>query len=90
MTTRATVKTVQFTQPFRLGGIGGVLQAGEYDVTTDEERIDGMNVQGWRRLSTSIQIKRGGVTQRYPIDPTDLEASLMRDAGLTVGPAAGA
>ena len=47
-----------------------------------------MNVQGWRRLATTIQIFRGGVTQSYTIDPIDLEASLMRDAGLTVEPLA--
>ena len=84
MTTRATVKTVRFTQPFRLGGIDVVLQPGDYEVTTDEEQIGGMNLQGWRRLATSIQIFRGGATQSYAIDPIDLEASLMRDAGLTV------
>ena len=89
MTTRSTVKTVRFTRPFHLGGIGGVLQPGDYDVTTDEEQIGGMNVQGWRRLATTIQIIRGGVTQSYTIDPIDLEASLMRDAGLTVEFAAG-
>ncbi len=85
MTTRATVKTVRFTQPFCLGGIGGVLQPGDYDVTTDEEQIGGMNVQGWRRLATTIQIFRGGVTQSYTIDPVDLQASLMRDASGSQG-----
>lgn len=87
MTTRATVTAVRFVQPFRLGGIDGVLAPGDYDVTTDEEQIGGMNVQGWRRLATTILIVRDGRTQSYPIDPIDLEASLMRDAGLTVGPA---
>ncbi len=89
MTTRATVKTVRFTQPFRLSGVDDVLQPGDYDVTTDEEQIGSMNVQGWRRLATTIQIVRGGVMQNCTVDPTDLQASLMRDAGLTVGPAAG-
>ncbi len=89
MTVRATVKTVRFTQPFCLGGIGGVMQPGDYDVTTDEEQVGGMNVLGWRRLATTIQVFRGGVTQSYPIDPVDLEASLMRDAGSTVAAATG-
>ena len=89
MTTRSKVKTVRFVRPFHLGGIGGVLQPGDYDVTTDEEQIGGINVQGWRRLATTIQLIRGGVTQSYAIDPIDLEASLMRDAGLTVEFAAG-
>jgi hypothetical protein len=78
---------VHFTQPFRLSGIDDVQPAGDYDVTTDEERIGGMNVQGWRRSATTILLSRGGTTQSYSIDPIDLEASLMRDAGLTVVPA---
>ena len=45
MTTRTTVKTVQFTRPFRLGGIDDVQPAGDYEVTTDEEQVGGMNIQ---------------------------------------------
>lgn len=86
MTTRTTVRTVRFTHPFRLAGIAEVQPAGDYDVTTDEEQIGGMNVQGWRRSATTILLSRGGTTQSYTIDPNDLEASLMRDAGLTVVP----
>ena len=44
--------------------------------------------QGWRRTATTIQFSRGGITRRYTIDPVDLEASLLRDAGLTVVPTA--
>jgi hypothetical protein len=38
----------------------------------------------WHRVATTIQISRSGVTRSYPIDPIDLEATLMRDGGLTV------
>lgn len=86
-TTRTTVRTVRFAQPFRLGGIAGIQAPGDYEVTTDEEQIGGMNLQGWRRIATTILIVRDGLTQSYPIDPIDLQASLMRDAGLTVEPA---
>jgi hypothetical protein len=88
MTIRTTVKTVRFTQPFRLGGIDDVQPPGDYDVTTDEEQIGGMNIQGWRRSATAILLSGGGTTRSYSIDPTDLEASLMRDAGLTMVPSA--
>ena len=89
MTIRTTVKTVRFTQPFRLGGIDDVQPPGDYNVTTDEEQIGGMNTQGWRRFATAILLSRGGTTRSYSIDPTDLEASLMRDAGLTIVPSGG-
>ncbi len=84
MTIRTTVKTVRFTQPFRLSGIDDVQPPGDYDVTTDEEQIGGMNINGWRRFATTILLTRNGATRSYSIDPVDLDATLMRDAGLTV------
>jgi hypothetical protein len=86
VTIRTTVKTVRFTQPFRLSGIDDVQPPGEYDVTTDEEQIDSMTQIAWHRVATTILLSRGGTSQSYPINPVDLEASLMRDAGLTVPP----
>lgn len=86
MTIRTTVATVRFARPFRLRGIDDTQPPGAYDITTDEEQIGGMNTQGWRRLSTTILLARGATTQSHAIDPVDLEASLMRDAGLTVVP----
>jgi len=86
MTTRTTVATVHFLQPFRLHGIEDAQPPGSYEITTDEELIGGMNTQGWRRVSTNILLSRGGATQSHSIDPVDLEASLLRDAGLTVAP----
>ena len=86
MTIRTTVKTVRFTQSFRLGGIDDAQPPGDYDVTTDEEQIGGMNTQGWRRSATTILLTRDGAARSYSIDPVDLDATLMRDAGLTIVP----
>ena len=86
MNTRTTSKTVTFTQPFRLGGVDGVQPPGTYTVDTDEERIDILTRIAWRRLATTIVVARGGTTQLFRIDPVDLEASLMRDAGHTIPP----
>jgi hypothetical protein len=86
MTIRTAVVTVRFHKPFRLHGIEETQSPGAYEITTDEEQIGGMNTQGWRRVSTTILLKRGGTTQSVAIDPVDLEASLLRDAGLTVVP----
>jgi len=90
MTTRTDQRTVTFTKPFELGGIDGLQPPGAYLVDTDEETIDELSFIAWRRVATTIQIRRNGTTQVYRIDPVDLDASLMRDAGMTVvSPAAG-
>lgn len=86
MTSRSTIKSVSFQQPFRLVGIDDEQPPGAYDVTTDEERIESASAQGWRRSATTILVSRGGMTRSYTIDPVDLEATLMRDAGTTVMP----
>ena len=83
MTNRTTRKTVTFRQPFVLSGIGGV-QPGTYEVDTDEESIDSLSILAYRRVATFMQVHRNGDTQVFPIDPVELDAALMRDAGLTV------
>jgi hypothetical protein len=87
MNTRTTKKTVTFAHPFHLRGVDDLQPPGTYAVDTDEEEIDSMMRLAWRRVATTIVIVRGGTTQAYRIDPVDLEASLMRDAGLTLAPA---
>jgi hypothetical protein len=82
MTARTTQRIVTFTKPFRLGGIDGVMAPGKYEVDIDEEQIEGSTLVAWRRVATSITISREGATQIHRIDPTDLDASLLRDAGL--------
>lgn len=86
MTMRTTRKTVTFTRPFHLCGIDGLQPAGAYDVDTDEELIEDLSFAAWRRVATMIHLRRAGVTQVYRIDPVHLDASLLRDAGMTVLP----
>ena len=54
MTTRTTTKTVTFAHPFLLKGIDRILPAGDYRLVTDEELIDGVSFQVYRRVSTMI------------------------------------
>ena len=86
MTTRTAHSTVTFTRPFVLVGIAGVQPPGTYGIDTDEETIDAVSFLAWRRVTTTIAIPRDGATSVWTIDPVDLEASLMRDAGLTLVP----
>lgn len=88
MNTRTDRRTVTFTQPFELDGIDGRQPAGTYLVDTDEETIDGLSFIAWRRLATMIHITRNGTTQVFRIDPVELDAILMRESGMTIGPGA--
>jgi hypothetical protein len=88
MTTRTTTATVTFTQPFNFDSIDGILPPGRYEVDTDEELIEDLTFLAWRRVATTLRIQRHGATQVYPIDPVELEANLLHDAGLTIMPAA--
>ena len=87
MTTRTTRKNVTFRQSFILSGPIGIQPAGIYEVETDEESIDRLSFLAYRRVATSMHVQRDGVTQVFRIDPVELDAALMRDAGLTFDPA---
>ena len=89
MTIRTTSKTVTFAQPFVLRGVGPEpIPPGTYRVDTDEELIESTsNLQflAYRRVATMIHLTNGQV---FVVNPTDLEASMLRDAGVTVVPSA--
>lgn len=84
MTTRTTRKTVTFTRSFVLGD-AGTQAPGTYEVDTDEELIDGLSFVAYRRVATLIKLRRGGATEVFKVNPAELDAALMLDAGLTVG-----
>ena len=84
MTERTAHRTVNFSQPFTLGGIDGLLAPGAYEVNTDEELIESLSFPAWRRVATTIRVQRNGVTETHRIDPVELDANLLRDAGRTV------
>jgi hypothetical protein len=79
MTVRTTSKTVTFTRPFALAGFPAVLPAGAYAVDTDEEELDSVLSQGWRRVSTTMRVRVGGAIEVWPVDPQALHEALMRD-----------
>lgn len=79
MTIRTTTRVVTFAKPFNLYGVEGALPAGDYTVATDEESIDSLSFVAWRRIQTTIRIVRGGVTEMWPVDATDLDEALNRD-----------
>jgi hypothetical protein len=80
MVTRTTTKMVIFAHPFVLAEEGESFAAGEYLVQTDEEMIENLSFPAWRRVATSIEVRRDGATQVLPIDPKRLALILSRDA----------
>jgi len=84
MTVRTTKKTVIFANFFTLGDFDEVLPPGPYDVETDEELLDGLSFQAYRRILTLIHLpaKSGhpGPSRTLKVDPNDLDSALRRDA----------
>jgi hypothetical protein len=84
MTTRTTSKTVTFLRPFTLDGFERPLAPGSYVVETEEELMDTLLSQAWKRVSTVLRVRVASRTQDVPIDPNRLDEALLRDvAGTT-------
>jgi len=84
MTVRTLRKTVVFSKPFLLKGIGRMLAAGDYRVVTDEELIEGVSFPAYRRVSTMILVpaqSHPGSVEMVTIDPADLQAAQDGDTG---------
>lgn len=82
--TRSTSRTVHFGRPFTLPGLDGPLPPGDYVIETQEELLDGLSFDAWRRVATTIRLPRraGGppVEQVISIDPALLERAQALDA----------
>jgi hypothetical protein len=83
MSMRTTRKTVVFSSPFSLEGVGRLLPAGNYEVMTDEELIEGLSFPVYRRVATMMlaptKSSRAPSVEMLTIDPLDLAAALKRD-----------
>ena len=85
MTLRTIRKSVTFTNPFTLGDFDEVLPPGTYKVEIDEELLEGLSFDAYRRVQTLIHlpVKEGhpGVSRTLKIDSKELDAAQKRDAG---------
>lgn len=83
MSIRTTRKIVKFSNPFSIEGVGRVLPAGNYEVVTDEELIEGVSFPVYRRVATMMlaptQSSQTPSIEMLIIDPRDLAAALERD-----------
>ncbi len=56
MTTRTRREMVTFKHPARINGVERLLPAGNYEVITDEEMIEGISFPCYRRVATMIMV----------------------------------
>jgi len=84
MTMRSRRETVTFKHPFRIKGIDRLLPPGAYEVITDEEMIEGLSFEAFRRVATMIAVPaappRTSTVERISINPVDLADAQRIDA----------
>ncbi|MCR9147093.1 MAG: hypothetical protein NXH74_07810 [Rhodobacteraceae bacterium] len=87
MTMRSTRSTVTFSNPFTLPGYPGDLPAGEYEVLVEEELLQGLSFEAYRRTATYLTVRgRGrhaGRSELRAISDSDLSEALSRDQAAT-------
>ncbi|WJR75213.1 hypothetical protein [Bradyrhizobium sp. NP1] len=87
MTIRSRREIVTFRHPFRIRGIDRLLPAGEYAVITDEETIEGLSFEAFRRIATMIIVPASGshglATEMVSIGSVDLADAQRIDASVS-------
>lgn len=83
MTSRSRNSIVTFALPFAVGAQEGRLPAGAYNVTSEEELIEGLSFPVYHRTSMVLEVPAIGaasaVKQYLPITADELEAAVQRD-----------
>jgi hypothetical protein len=76
---RSRRETVTFRHPFRIKGIDRLLQAGAYEVATDEETIEGLSFPCFRRVATLIMVP-GAPPHQSSIEMISISSVDLADA----------
>jgi hypothetical protein len=79
MTMRSRRETITFRHPFRIKGIDRLLQAGAYEVITDEEMIEGLSFASFRRVATMIMVP-GAAPRASSLEMISISAVDLSDA----------
>jgi len=79
-TTRQSSTTVTFLRPFILDGFEQLQPAGSYTVDIEEELLDTLLSPVWKRISTTMRLRRHGALEQVLVDPEQLKEALARDA----------
>ena len=79
MTMRSRRETITFRHPFRIKGIDRPLSAGDYEVVTDEEMIEGLSFASFRRVATMIMVP-GAPPRSSSMEMISISAADLSDA----------
>jgi hypothetical protein len=79
MTMRSRRETITFRHPFRIKGIDRLLQAGAYEIITDEEMIEGLSFASFRRVATMIMVP-GAAPRTSSMEMISISAIDLTDA----------
>jgi hypothetical protein len=94
MELRSNSVTVTFHQSFCLPGHDAAFPAGTYEVLSEDERLDGLTFEAFRRVATFLRISGNGAssgrTELQPVSQRDLDAALLADQGRQSAGATGA
>ena len=84
MNMRSSRSTVTFSNAFALPGYLGELPAGDYEVLVEEELLQGLSFDVYRRTATYLLVHgkgaRAGRSELRMTTDDDLKAALSRDA----------
>lgn len=87
MLTRSTRSMVTFTNNFRIGDGQQDLSAGAYEIVVEEELLQGISFEAYRRTATYLVIRgRGldaGQTTRHLTTKEDLDYAILSDEALS-------
>jgi hypothetical protein len=87
---RSTESTVRFSHPFRLSPFDQPQPAGLYRLVTEEELIEGLSFEAFKRVRTLLYLPAeslpGRAREVIDIDPAELAAALAADARQSPGP----
>ncbi|MCU9838449.1 hypothetical protein OEZ49_11785 [Ruegeria sp. WL0004] len=76
-----------FSNPFTLPGYPGDLPAGDYEILVEEELLQGLSFEAYRRTATYLtergRGRHAGRTELWATSDGDLEKALSRDAATT-------
>ena len=77
-------EVVTFKHPFLIRGIDRLLPAGDYEVVTDDEPIDGLSFAAFRRVATMMMVPaappRSASVEMISISSTELSDAQREDA----------
>ena len=83
MNMRSTRSTVTFANAFTLSGYSGELPAGDYEVLAEEELLQGLSFEAYRRTATYLMVRGNGRTEMRLTTDSDLKKALSRDQART-------